>query len=160
MASTHRTHTPPSGSEQGLTVLEFALLLPILVPLLLATFEVANILRTQITLDSAATAVARQVAVDPTVRTQEAAEAYLLAQDLLPGVTQTTLGATPPVLTLTPENPTCSLSETCTPFELKIAYTYHPVSGALMEAFFDGVNLGASVKKTVEPGTGTTLVSQ
>lgn len=160
MASTHSPRAPRSDTQRGVTILEFALLLPILVPLLLATVEVANILRTQITLDSAATAVARQVAVDPTVRTQEAAEAYLLQQELLPDVTQTSLAAMPPILTLSPENPTCSLSETCSPFELKIAYTYHAVSGGLMETFFDGISLVASVKKTVEPGTGTTLVSQ
>jgi Flp pilus assembly protein TadG len=160
MAPTPRTTRSRPGSRQGMTVLEIALILPILVPLMLVTLEVANILRTQITLDSAATTVARQVAVDPNVRTQAAAEAYLEAQNLLPKVTQTYIGATAPVLTLTPENPTCSLSATCNPFELKIVYNYHTVSGALMDPFFDGITLAASVKKTVEPGTGTSLVTE
>lgn len=160
MAPTQHTTRPRPGSQHGLTVLELALILPILVPLLLATIEVGNILRTQITLDSAASTVARQVAVDPTVRTQAAAEAYLLAQNLLPRVTQTDVGADDPTLTLTPENPTCSLSETCSPFELKLVYAYHAVAGTLMGPFFDGITLAASVKRTVEPGTGTSLVTE
>jgi Flp pilus assembly protein TadG len=160
MAQTLRITASRDTAQRGTTTVELALVLPILISLVLGSIEIANILRVQMTLDNAATTVAREVSVDPTVRTQAAAETYMLDNGLLPDVTQKNQGATDPILTLTPENPTCSLSETCSPFTLKIAYTYHAVVTPFMEPFFDGLALSASVKRTVEPGTGTSLVTE
>jgi Flp pilus assembly protein TadG len=150
MASTDRRQ-PAAGKQAGTTALEMALILPVLLLMLFGIVDIANILRIQFTLNNAVSSVARQVALDSSVRTQAAAASYLTDKDLLPEVTQNDGRASDPVLTLSPENPTCT-SSSCAPFEVGITYTYYALT-QLTQPFFDGIVLSASVKKTAEPGS-------
>jgi Flp pilus assembly protein TadG len=138
-------------NEAGTSAVEMALILPVLLLMLFGIIDLANMLRIQITLDSAASNVAREVALDPLVRTQTSATSYMNDNNLLPGVKQNDPRASEPVLTLSPQNPTCT-SSSCTPFEVGITYTYYAIT-QLTQPFFDGIVLSASVRKTAEPGT-------
>lgn len=143
-----------TNRQRGVTTVELALVLPVLLLILCGILELANIMRIQMTINSAVTNLARVVALDPTVRTQAQANDYLAGQGLLPMVRQT-LGdgtsAEAPTLSLTPENPTCT-SASCDPFVVRIAYTYTGIT-PLTKDFFDGLVLSASATKTAEPGS-------
>lgn len=147
---TSRFH-PRTPAQAGTTAIEMALILPVLFLMLFGIIDLANMLRIQITLDSAATAVARQIALDASIRSQTTADAYLTDNGLLPGVTQNDKRASPPVITLTPEHPTCTATS-CSPFTVNLTYTYYALT-QITQPFFDGIVLSASVKKTAEPGS-------
>jgi Flp pilus assembly protein TadG len=142
---------PGNRKQSGATTVELALILPMLLLMLFGILDIANMLRIQVTLHSATANMARQIALDSTVRTQSSAAAYMIANKLLPEVTQDDNRASDPTLTLSPENPTCT-SSSCTAFEVGITYTYYAIT-PLTKPFFDGIVLSASVKKTAEPGT-------
>ena len=147
--------------QRGMTTMEIALVLPILLLIVCGIIETANMLRIQVTMNSAITALAREVAVDPTVRTQTTAEAYMFSHNLIPMVQQelaNNVTANAPVLTLAPENPTCT-SASCDPFNVGLNYSYVAIT-PLMQPFFDGVILSASATKTAEPTTANTTASQ
>lgn len=155
-----RLHRPlPDRAQAGSTATEMALILPVLLLMLFGIIDLSNLLRIQVTLNSAVTNAARQVSLDPNVRTQSTLSSFCDSNNLTTDVRQY-LGqdasggdsyADPPVFTLSPENPTCT-SSSCNPFELGVTYTYHAIT-PLTKAFFDGIVLSASVKKTTEPGT-------
>ena len=157
MSSTSLAMRQRANPEAGFTtIIEFALVLPILLMVLFGIIELANIMRTQITLNSAVSTLARQVAVDPTVRTQAAVADFMSQNGLLPLVTQTADNrAVSPTLTLDPENPICT-SASCLPFKVQLTYAYYAVT-PLMAPFFDGIILSATASKTAEPSSGTTL---
>lgn len=149
----------PGRGQTGATAVEMALILPVLLLMLFGIIDLANLLRIQITLNSAVTNAARQVALDPNVRTESAVNTFSENHNLASGVRQY-LGkgdggsgayADPPVFTLSPEHPSCT-SSSCDAFELGVTYTYHALT-SLTKPFFDGLVLSASVKKTAEPGT-------
>lgn len=154
-------HHAADRRQQGMTTLEIALMLPILFIILCGIIEASNMLRIQVTLSSAATALAREVAIDPTVRTEAAAVTYMAEHNLITGVQQNTANNVPtdaPVLTLSPENPTCT-SASCDPFTVGLNYTYLAVT-PVMRQLFDGVVLSTSVTKTTEPSTASTTTTQ
>jgi len=147
--------------QRGMTTVELALVLPVLLLILCGIIETANMMRMQMTLNSAVSALARRVAVDPTVRTQAAAAAAMTSSNLVPMVQQTldnNTTADAPVLSLDPENPTCT-SASCDPFVVTITYGYHAIT-PLMTAFFDGITLSASATKTAEPGSTGSSASE
>ncbi len=149
MAIMHRPKGPRAPGQAGVTTVEMALVLPVLFLMLFGIIEIANILRIQITLDSAVTAIARDAATKQT--TQNAAEQYMNSKGLLPAVTQAAdQGAVPPVLTLSPSTTTTCKVTPCTPFEVKLAYTYKAVT-PMMQPFFDDLVLTASAKRASEP---------
>lgn len=140
---------PRAKAQKGSTAVEMALVLPVLLLMLFGIIEIANILRIQITLDSAVTTLARDAATHQT--TQSSAQQYLTANGLIPDVTQTgSQGATPPVLTLSPATTTTCKVTPCAPFEIKLTYTYKAII-ELMKPFFDNLVLTASAKKASEP---------
>lgn len=157
--------------EAGSTAVEFALILPVLVSLLLGIIEIANILRIQFTLDSAATTMARYVsqadnanATDSNYYESDAqAEFNNNLSQYAPSVQQgsnTTNPASPPALTMSPTTrPSCN-SSSCNPFLITITYTYQALSPP-MQPFFDGLLLTATARKSPEPrGSTTSLASQ
>lgn len=152
-------HPVPKHRQTGSTAAEMALVLPVLLLMLFGIIDLANMLRIQLTLNSAVTNAARQVSLDPNVRTQNAVSAFSDSHNLTTDVRQTLTNGTdgtpsyaePPAFTLTPENPSCT-SASCDAFELGVTYIYHAIT-PLTKPFFDGIVLSASVKKTAEPGT-------
>ena len=150
MKTGYHTHPQPPHSARGqagsLTV-EMALVLPILLSLVLGIIEIANIMRIQLTMDSAVTAIAHDAAMHET--TQASAEQYMSTNDLLPGVQQSPAAPTP-VLTLTPATTTTCKATPCTPYEVKLTYNYQAMT-ALMQPFFDNIKLTASARKISEP---------
>uniref|UniRef100_I2Q3Z8 TadE-like protein n=1 Tax=Desulfovibrio sp. U5L TaxID=596152 RepID=I2Q3Z8_9BACT len=149
MASTPRSTQARARAETGSTAVELALVLPVLLLILFGIIEIANILRIQITLDSAVTTIARDAATHQT--TQSSAEQYMNQEGLLPAVTQTgSQGAVPPVLTLSPATTaTCKVTP-CAPFVVTLSYTYKALT-PMMEPFFDDLVLTASAKRASEP---------
>jgi Flp pilus assembly protein TadG len=159
------TTQSPNGqahAEAGfITLTEFAIVIPILCLILFGIIEAANMMRIQITMNSAVTALARVVAVDPTVRTEDTATNYMLSHNLVTGVQQRlydNVTANAPVVSLNPENPTCT-SSSCNAFVLSINYAYRTVT-PLMTPFFDGITLSATTSKTTEPSTAGSNSSQ
>lgn len=149
MALTSRSAHARPGAETGSTAVELALVLPVLFLMLFGIIEIANILRIQITLDSAVTKIARDAATHQT--TQSSARQYMDQQGLLPAVTQTgSPGAVPPVLTLTPATTTTCKVTPCTPFEVRLSYNYKAIT-PMMQPFFDDLVLTASAQKASEP---------
>lgn len=149
MASTSGDTALRAKAQAGSTAVEMALVLPVLLMLLFGIIEIANILRIKLTLDSAVTTLARDAATHQT--TQSSAQQYMDQNGLLPEVTQTgSSGATPPVLTLTPNTTTTCKVTPCAPFEVKLSYTYKAMIDP-MKPFFDNLVLTASAKKASEP---------
>ena len=134
-------------AQAGSLAVEMALVLPILISLVLGIIEIANILRIQLTLDSAVTAIAHDAAMHET--TQNSAEQYMTANGLIPGVQQSPSAPTP-TLTLTPPATTTCKATPCAPFEVKLTYNYQPMT-ELMKPFFDNIKLTASARKISEP---------
>ncbi|UJX41332.1 pilus assembly protein [Desulfovibrio sp. JY] len=150
--------------ESGATAVEFAMVLPVLVLMLLGIIEIANILRIQFTLESAVTTVAHTISQNPDITNQSDAQNLFTSHlaDYAPLVQQNTDThdpSAPPALTMSPTiRPTCN-SSACTPFLITITYTYSALS-APMQPFFDGLTLSASARKSPEPNTSTTLVAK
>jgi len=147
--SSRPTPSPPvrRPDQRGSSAVEMALLLPILAMLFFGVIEIANILRIQVTLHSAATTIARDAAMHQT--TQASAEQFMAANDLVPGMQQSD-DAQPPELTLTPaETATCKETP-CPPFEVKLTYAYKAMIDP-MKPFFDNLKLTASARKASEP---------
>ncbi|EFL50248.1 TadE family protein [Solidesulfovibrio fructosivorans JJ]] len=150
--------------ESGATAVEFALVLPVLVFMLLGIIEVANILRIQFTLESAATTVAHDISQNPNITNQSAAQNLFDGkQDSYAPLVQqgrdTSDPSDPPALAMSPTTrPTCN-SSSCTPFLITITYTYKAMT-APMQPFFDGLTLSASARKSPEPNTSTALAAQ
>lgn len=146
------THTRPKRprgghGQAGSLAVEMALVLPVLITMLLGTIEIANIVRIQTTMDSAVTAIAHDAAMHET--TQSSAAQYMNDNGLLPGVRQSE-SAPAPALTLTPAATSTCKATPCTPFEVKLTYTYQAMSD-LMKPFFDNIKLTASARKVSEP---------
>ena len=147
----HAHPQPPHGtrSQAGSLTVEMALVLPILISLVLGIIEIANIMRIQLTMDSAVTAIAHDAAMHET--TQGSAAQYMAAKGLLTGVQQPGNPQPPaPVLTLTPPTTTTCKATPCTPYEVKLTYNYQAMT-ALMQPFFDNIKLTASARKISEP---------
>lgn len=150
MKATHTNHPAPRGRETaqaGSLVVEMALVLPILLSLLFAIIEVANILRIQVTLNNAVTTIAHDATMHET--SQSSAEQFMNANGLIPMVKQSDL-ADAPSLTLSPATTTSCKATPCTPFEVKLTYTYQALIEP-MKPFFDNIQLSASARKISEP---------
>lgn len=149
MKTGHQHPTPPRDrrGQAGSLAVEMALVLPVLLSLVLGIMEIANIIRIQLTLDSAATAIAHDAAMHET--SQDSAEQYMNTNGLLPGVKQSD-SAPAPVLTLSPATTTTCKATPCPPFEVKLTYTYQAMTD-LMSPFFDNIQLTASARKISEP---------
>lgn len=138
-----------ANAQRGATAVELALVLPVLLLLLFGIFEIANILRIQFTLQSAVTTIARDAAMHYT--TQASAEQYMNDNGLLPGVMQDgNSQANAPKLTLTPPETSSCKTTPCTPFEVKLSYTYMAIINP-MKPFFDNIVLTAAARKASEP---------
>ena len=150
MKTGYHAHPKPSQgrhAQAGSLAVEMALVLPILLSLVLGIIEIANIMRIQLTMDSAVTAIAHDAAMHET--TQSSAEQYMSANGLLPGVQQSPSAPTP-VMTLNPSKTTTCKATPCTPYEVKITYNYQAMT-ALMQPFFDNIKLTATARKISEP---------
>jgi Flp pilus assembly protein TadG len=161
-----RQATPPSrpgnrARERGVTTVEVALTLPVFALLLFGIIEVANILRIQMTLNSAVAVMARAVSQDTTITGQSTAQSYFNSNmsTLVPYVQQnkdTEDASEPPALTMSPTSKPACEETPCTPFLVTINYTYTPIT-KIMQPFFEGLTLSASAKRTSEPNSGSTL---
>ncbi|MEA5088809.1 TadE/TadG family type IV pilus assembly protein [Solidesulfovibrio sp.] len=159
---------PPSrprsrNLERGVTAVEMALLLPAFVLLVFGIIEVANILRLQMTLDSAVAVMARTVSQDTTITGESGAQSYFNSHldKLVPSVQQNKDqqdASKPPALTMSPSSKPACEETPCTPFLITINYTYTPLS-PIMTPFFEGLTLSASAKRTSEPDSGTSLAN-
>ena len=150
MKATTPLYPAPRGrktSQAGSLVVEMALVLPILFGLLFAIIEIANILRIQMTLNNAVTTIAHDTAMRET--TQASAEQFMNTNDLVPMVKQSDQ-ADPPTLTLSPATTTSCKATPCTPFEVRLTYTYEALIEP-MKPFFDNIQLSASARKISEP---------
>lgn len=153
----------PAPGQQGIAVVEMALLLPAFILLLLGLIEVANILRLQMTLNSAVAVMARTVSQDTNITDESGAQAYFNANraSLVPSIQQhldTDTPNDPPALTMSPaDKPECTETP-CTPFLISISYKYSAIT-PLMQSIFDNLTLSASAKRTSEPNSGTKIVS-
>ena len=154
-----RPHT--RNRERGVTVVEMAILLPVFLLLVFGIIEVANILRLQMTLESAVAVMARTVSQDTTITNQSGAQSYFNSHldKLVPSVQQNKDqedASDPPALSMSPASKPACEETPCTPFLITINYTYTPLS-PLMTPFFEGLTLSASAKRTSEPDSGTSL---
>jgi Flp pilus assembly protein TadG len=147
-AASPQSPARPGGvaAQAGSLTVEMALVLPILISLLLGIIEIANIMRIQMSLNSAVTTIAHDTAMHKT--TKETAETFMNSNNLLLGVKQSD-EADPPSLSLTPVETTPCKTTPCTPFEVKLTYTYKALT-SLMEPFFDNIQLTASARKMSE----------
>lgn len=139
-------NTPARPGQAGSLTVEMALVLPILLTLLLGVIELGNILRIQVTLQSAVGKTARYAATQET--NEEMAKSYIESQGLLTGVQQSD-SKEGPQLTLSPSTTTPCSETPCTPFEVSLEYTYKAMTFP-MEPFFDNIKLSASAKKMSE----------
>jgi Flp pilus assembly protein TadG len=161
-AAKRRAGKPSPGlGQRGVAAVEMALLLPAFVLLLFGIIEVANILRLQMTLDSAVTVMSRMVSQDTNITDESGAQNYFNANldSLVPSVQQQKDqqdASDPPALTMSPSaKPACEETP-CTPFLLTINYKYAAMS-KIMSPFFDGLVLSATAKRTAEPHSGSAL---
>ena len=134
-------------AQAGSLAVEMALVLPILLSLFFGIIEIANILRIQMTMNNAVTAIAHNTAMHET--SQTSAQQFMSENNLVPMVKQSDT-ADPPVLTLSPTTTTSCKATPCTPFEVKLTYKYEALTQP-MKPFFDNIELSASARKISEP---------
>lgn len=150
---------PGARRERGQTLLEFAIITPVLMLLIMATVDLSRMLETHVTIQEAARDAARYAVTGridctgPATPTREACIVQTVKDDTSSLTNASTVGTTyqswtypsyanPPTLN--------SAGSQCDAVQVKVTYNYHPVT-PMINFFVTSIPLSASERMVNEP---------